>query len=873
MWPFRVKNRAAVGGGQPITPTAEHAPGVDLRHQPAAKAVLVEPNGGMRIRAPIADAIDVARRIVDVSSSGVELLQDGLGLRRRPAADAILETDFSFSPLSAVRPDDAAPLEVEAGARFRHVERWRALFAALAGSESDGFGVSVFREFMQVVGDGKLPEPAELAERFREADADRTGRITFRHFFYGARGSRQRELVAIDPEPLAQLHAATQSGDKRLAAEAKHLLYLIALLNSSTLPAMLRALADTHVHAEGGVSVYAAVGSIGRGVARIRNLYDRLERLPEKVQRGLRLNDSMPELAAPRSTRPLRSRFRLARWVAWLPSASDIEQAVIAAQFNGLTYMLHQNYYNLVEAGGPGTPLISRAWVASVGWQSAFTVDLDSLTAWALDLGLDELAAVTMIPSFTTRWMAVAAAVPCVVAFTLLASFRASEAVAWVFGAALMSALAFAGSVALLALDMSRLEINSLGQLTLESLQTFTGLAFGVLGALLAGALGWALLLARARVRELSARVDDFEAGRARPTRRVLGAQGLDALLHPQPHMRRPAIAPPSAPKLARDLLVAVVLFAAGQFTFTQGIFLQRIFQLGTPLSAFLCAMSLAVLGSRGLSLWARGRLWLAEALSLFDELAVPVLISLLSLLYVPVTQLLLGVWRPAVAACAAGTRFPTYAVTVLDSTTVRLRAGEVRCEPCAFADFAAYDVPWALELPSAAACVAAFCGAPTLTRFSPSDVRLSFDAIVLPFLGPATMLMLVALTVGVPLFFRLVVKLHTPNLERIPAAVPAADMAQVLASPELAAAFGSARGYAETCWRYRLACTRNRAASLYSPFRYGARISGGSCRRRRRGPPSAPPAISRGARRPRARAQPCAQPPPPPSARRRPDH
>lgn len=640
-------------------------------------------------------------------------LQDLLFRARTSVLHVLAVGSFRWSGVvSLVTHQDAA---AEEETRHEHVERWRALFTALA-VESGGIDMNTFKGLLTAAKDGKEPTSDELAARFAEADVDRRGHIDFVRFMYGkdAVDSAVRKLVTIDDEALAKLEAATKADDQRLAEEVRQLLRLLGEMNQKPLPAMLHALVETRLTVELASSAYSMVGALGEQLAQLRSVHGQLQRLPDKVKLGLSLTDSLPLMAAPRSRRSTGGRW--ARISPFLPSVHEIDLYVSMLQFCGLAYLLQQRLSQ--QRGDERTlgPLVS--WERVLGWTSLLTIDLESLSLWASSVDLPDIAGAASAPSYTSLYVSVACAIPILVSFSLLSNFRAMFKVLWLFGCCLSAALVFAALVALLALKEDRLLVNSQGLLSVSKLRIFLGVSCGALGLHVVLLGGYMLHRFWAANRSLRARIADYEQGRplARakadkaPSKALLGSATASAEQ------------PPSRLVLARNLFLASCLLVFAQLDeYTSD---EALFEMGVALSVLLNLLAICGFGYVGLSLSEWGRARIGEAWFLYQQNVVPGLILLLSLLFVPVTRQVLSVWYPFEVTCEAGTRFPQFPATSL-SAGDKLQAGDVVCEPCRFFG----------EFVTGGPCSARFCPEQRQT-LSPYDIRFSYEGIILPFFG-----------------------------------------------------------------------------------------------------------------------------------------
>ncbi|KAJ1622589.1 hypothetical protein T492DRAFT_1061334 [Pavlovales sp. CCMP2436] len=365
----------------------------------------------LRLRAPRVAA--VAESLIDLPGSVRKGVQ---GMRRLFVGDGQPADDF------VPTPEEEVGKESESRAAF--VARWRVLYSVLA-AKAGGIRLADYRELLRLANEGREPTDLELEARFRDADHDGYGVIDFKRFMFGRGNEDTIAIVALTPEAVEQLRAASAAGeqDLRLAEQARQLLAVHDELNASLLPELLRGLISTRIALEPQttgmlLSSYAAVGSIGESIARVRNARDRLDQLPERVRGGQSVRDSMPTLAAPRSQR---HKGRWARLAPYMPPVAEVELAVLFLQFCGLTYSLQITFLKSSTDGAENTLLAASGKV--LGWTSIFTLDLESLRSWAESVGANSIAAAASAPSYTTMYVSTCAAIPIVVAFAMLVNF------------------------------------------------------------------------------------------------------------------------------------------------------------------------------------------------------------------------------------------------------------------------------------------------------------------------------------------------------------------------------------------------------------------------------------------------------------------
>ncbi|KAJ1622588.1 hypothetical protein T492DRAFT_846174 [Pavlovales sp. CCMP2436] len=302
---------------------------------------------------------------------------------------------------------------------------------------------------------------------------------------------------------------------------------------------------------------------------------------------------------------------------------------------------------------------------------------------------------------------------------------------------------------------------------------------------------------------KLKLRVGDFEAGRATVGKKA--ADELKAQLRGEGEHARSG--KPLAKKVqARNIaLASILLVLANIDSYSPAAY--DFWALGTALSVLLnfCAICAFIYMGLVQSQWGRSRV--AEVSFVIELVAVPGLTLLLAIIYIPITRYALTAWYSYGVSCGRGFRFPELTVSLTETLSVSLRGGDIVCEPCVFASFDQEAVSWAhsLNFKTAGACLAQFCSSETTSKRSANDVRYNYGSIILSFLGPVSILTLLAVSIGIPLFNFRLTQQHSRSLSRL------------TVNKEFAKAVVELQ---EMTWRYHLFATRNRATSLYAPFR-----------------------------------------------------
>mmetsp|Transcript_26722 Transcript_26722/g.78707 ORF Transcript_26722/g.78707 Transcript_26722/m.78707 type:complete len:803 (-) Transcript_26722:51-2459(-) len=744
------------------------------------------------------------------------------------------------------RASETEEIEQRAQVSFMRadLEVWKAQFDRIAGPKGyvDLLEFQMLCEAAERAG-GPHRDNQWIIKKFKEADINGDKRLDFREYVavqyshrasvqaivdthdyepnpkdvrYADIASRNVQSVSILRETLEKLRRMSPREDVRTEAER-----LLFHLGSAGLPGKILdehsntvmdvltkgQRAEMESSGRGGRRTYAAMADLAAQMA--VNMVD-ASQIEAQIQSQQEEEAFASGAVAPERTTIWTDLF------ASLPHGHDMDQILSFFQYSSLTLRLAEQF----EAQWPSfnlpyeLPPVFTTWQLYLGWMNLFNLDLSRIALWAQKFDLPAFLLDFADLPFSSLYLLVTAVVPLSLSFIILLMEYPLYRVVWIFVVCFSVVSIISVSIAQTNIDQARLQVIAGGSVSPVLLNVFLYTSIAVLAlCLIAYAVNqWYHTWRQLRTKE--ERLGRLE-GRIEKMAKE-GKEDVMALAQFVKEGRKKASGfPPPYPlgTYARNLFLIVAAVALTLVdSFTTAVQFDLVFEIAVGAFAGFMFTGFA------LSLTGHGRLWLERLKRLFDKWAVSVFLLLLSILYMPITRLLLVVWVPVERTCAAGQWIPEYASNLEASSSQFLSQGSSRCEPCDFIS-PGYSTPWSgVQYNTEGKCDATFCPAETSVR-SFEDPRLDYQDEVLPFFGPASIATLLGFTVGVPVLYGVIVHLHTKQLEKDINVHASRGLVQSVHNM-----FTVIR-QRDLYWDYRVGQSENRAKSLYAIFEYRFRF------------------------------------------------
>lgn len=658
---------------------------------------------------------------------------------------------------------------------------------AFAEADRDGSGKIEFQEFVMVQYRHKAmvigPEYAGNTLSTSKAEHDSA--------------TRAAKLVTSVPVLRETLEMARLSKDPNLAREAQRLLYSLGDAGKPTLAGVVFAEGEDLLNGKLRSSAGKRVGYTGAveiGAIAAGNLVDTAVVNSQLTQQ--RDHEQGSALAAPRSMRDVSMWDGL---FAVLPGWQDLDTVFAYFQFQSLTNLLALQYvvqYPTFKHPWP-LPAIFKEWQLYQGWMSIFNIDLGGVSVWASNNRLPPYFQVFATLPFNSLYLLVTAAIPLAISFINLILFYPLYQVVWLFVTVLSFALTFSTILAKSLIDENRLAVVGGGTLSPQFLSMLLYIGVGVLAAMLIAAALFRAYLLYLELKSVRSKID--------VVKRNVGRADTMQLRKFLQDMKADDGPPPMLPPL---VLVRNALFTVTCAVFALADLWGPFLNVGRVLEIVLGVLAIVSFVYNVLSYFIEGRIFFRKAGRIIDQTAVTLFLLLLSIIYMPVTRMLLAVWLSETKVCAPGERFPEFANQLSTASSQWLARGSVSCEPCNFVSFSDYGISWPVNFGSSGQCSAHFCPGSTSVR-SFQDPRLGYKDVILPFFGPASLVTLLGFTLGVPYLYFMIISKHTAMLSSI----------SVRSSRVVLETSRKHQGDVE--WDYRVSGSNNRAKSLYSIFEY----------------------------------------------------
>jgi len=711
------------------------------------------------------------------------------------------------------------------------LDAWLVLFKKFDLNNDGGIDMTEFDLICESAAKERGDPPRDsqwIIRAFHEADKDGSGHIDFREFVmvayrhkatvvdpmyeqnYGAGSKKDKETASraarhVTSVPVLRetLELAKQSKDPALVREAQRLLYALGDAGKATLAGLVFEEGGDYHDSKDGVKRLVpgnrgnVLGELALGG--VGNLVDAAV-VRDQVQGA--------QLAEPRSMREDNEWTDL--WTA-LPSEHDIETLFSYMQYQGLTNMLAISYIERFNSYGHNfaLPESFTAWQNYLGWMNIFNLDLQAMAVWAGAYARGPAYEVFSNLPYSSLYLLVTAALPLAISFINLVLFYPLYQVIWLFLTVLSLVLTISCVLAKSILSEERLAVVGGGTLSPAFLSMLLYIGVGTFAAMLLALAIYRWYLMWLMLQKAQNKVDVVT--------RNLGRADTIALRQFLKTEKEEHEGPP--PPLNDWIIVRNVWFTIVCALFaTLDLYTNKALNIGPVIGIVLGVAGFVSIVYNLLTFFEKGRVLLRTAGRIIDRTAVSFFLMLLSILYMPITRMLFAIWLSSAAVCPAGTRFPIFANEISSSGSQWLASGVVECEPCEFESFNKYSLAWNVDFDSDGQCSTKFCPGETSVR-SFQDPRLGYFDVILPFYAPASLLMLLGFTLGVPYLYYNIITKHTKMFSDT-------EDGGIEVRESRVGMETMKKHQGDVEWDYRVSGSNNRAKSLYSIFEFQFRFT-----------------------------------------------